>query len=71
MGAALALQQAAGANKLAAEQLDGLQEELDQERHQDVLEQSLGNLLLRPLARHTSLTASASAVQAFDAAVRS
>lgn len=71
VGSALALQQAAAANKLAAEQLDGLQEELDEERHQEVLTQALGNLWLRPLSRHAAAVASADAVRAFDAAVHS
>ncbi len=48
VASALSLQQAAAANKLAAEQLDGLQEELDEERYREVLAQSLGDLMLRP-----------------------
>ena len=51
VGTALSLQQAAAENKLAAEQLDALQEDLDEERYRDLLSQSLGNLMLRPLVR--------------------
>jgi hypothetical protein len=54
VGTALSLQQAAAANKLAAEQLDALQEDLDEERHREVLAQSLGNVLLRPFERRAS-----------------
>lgn len=51
VGTALSLQQAATANKLAAEQLDALQEDLDEERYREILGQSLGNLMLRPFRR--------------------
>ncbi len=54
VGAALSLQQAAAANKLAAEQLDAFQEDLDDERHGELLTQSLGNVLLRPFERRAS-----------------
>lgn len=49
VASALGLQQAAASNKLAAEQLDAAQEDLDQQRHEEVLAQALGDLLLRPL----------------------
>jgi hypothetical protein len=49
VGSALALQQAVAANKLAAEQLDGLQQDLDEERYREVMAESLGAVLLRPL----------------------
>jgi hypothetical protein len=54
VGTALSLQQAAAANKLAAEQLDALQSDLDDERHREILARSLGNALLRPFERRAS-----------------
>jgi hypothetical protein len=48
VGTSLALQQSAALNKLAAEQLDAVQEDLDSERYQDLLDHSLGTALLRP-----------------------
>lgn len=54
VGTALSLQQAAAANKLAAEQLDALQSDLDDERHREILAQSLGNVMLRPFERRAS-----------------
>jgi hypothetical protein len=51
VGTSLALQQSAALNKLAAEQLDAAQEELDAERYQDLLDHSLGTVLLRPFER--------------------
>ncbi len=48
VGTSLALQQSAALNKLAAEQLDAAQEDLDAERYQDLLDRSLGTALLRP-----------------------
>lgn len=67
VASALSLQQSAASNKLAAEQLDAAQEDLDQERHEELLAQALGNLLLRPL-RGADVN---QAVLAFDEQVRS
>ena len=51
VGTSLALQQSAALNKLAAERLDAAQEDLDAERYQDLLDHSLGTVLLRPFER--------------------
>jgi len=57
VGTSLALQQSAALNKVAAEQLDAVQEDLDVERYQDVLDQSLGTALLRPFGRRGDVAA--------------
>ncbi len=53
VGTSLALQQSAALNKLAAEQLDAAQEDLDTERYQDLLDHSLGTALLRPFEQRS------------------
>lgn len=51
VAASMGLQQATVANKLAAEQLDAAQEELDFERHEELLADALGDVLLRGFER--------------------
>ncbi len=51
VAAAMGLQQATAANKLAAERLDAAQEALDFERYDDLLANALGDVLLAPFDR--------------------
>lgn len=51
VAASMGLQQATVANKLAAEQLDAAQEDLDFERHEEMLADALGDVFLRGFER--------------------
>lgn len=51
VAASMGLQQATVANKLAAEELDAAQEDLDFERHEELLADALGDVFLRGLER--------------------